>query len=120
MAKRRKVLGQRGRTVRLPLNMFGMPAALSVSAYLSIRSGYQLEAVPHFMQYGELLVYAGKAAAAIALVWSITSMWKVWRAYQGKGKLCHLCGYPGRDIASGRKEPHFSCWNCGAVRTDRV
>lgn len=98
---------------RLYLNLYGGPIVLLVASYFLHSLGYNLDENPYLAQLGEYIVFAGKVSAFISAVWVVRNLWKLWRAYQGKGDLCQKCGFPETYIPNGRYGPYYKCWKCG-------
>lgn len=73
--------------MRFFLSIYAMPIAFIVSSYLLLSSGWRLHDNPLYGQYAIYMIYSGYIFAAAGLVLTLAKMWKVWRAYRGKGDI---------------------------------
>lgn len=102
--------------LRLALNLWLAPIALLIAGF--VVSG----ASDRFRQHSLLgplataFSYAAIAVVIAAAVWFAWSAWKLYRAIQGKGDICHTCGMPTRANHSGRYGPYLKCMACGTTR----
>jgi hypothetical protein len=104
--------------MRLWFNVCGMPAVVAVIGFLLSYVAGEASLNRYVSDLSLYLLYASQAAFVVGLLWCLYNLFRVVRAYRGKGERCFGCGHPVT-YKRGKYGLHFHCWGCASNRAER-
>lgn len=104
--------------MRLAFKVFIYPALLLFASILMMLAGDRMAANQYLHAFAPRFYNGAMLAIGLAIAVLLYSLFRLVRAYQGKGDTCYQCGMPVSEKL-GRYGPYLKCWGCGARRAIR-